>query len=156
MGYDIMAYMDVDQNIMNKIVSEGKFDVTNWEEEKDKEIKKKYKEHFPELDEKFDDFSYFYNPECKMHEFITSHGTNFIRDDERFSNRRYIKLLEDKIGEKMSLRLQNINWTLRTREDAVHIAKGLRTFFPEDNLLQGFANWCDETSKLCSTYELSY
>ena len=82
-------------------------------------------------------------------------GYAFIRDDDRFDNRRYHKLLEDKVGLPFPECLESINYTLRTSEDAIEIAKGLRTFFASDHNLIMFADWLEETCKYCSTYELS-
>ena len=94
-----------------------------------------------------------------MHELYLSptlSGTNFIRDDERFTNRRYHSMLERKIGKDFPNILQTINWSLRDAQDAIEVAEGLETFFADDESLQCFAKWCRKTAEWCCTYELSY
>ena len=149
MGYDLLAYIDADQDEVDKIILENKLDRNDWDARCI--IVEKYKQVHPEIDM---DMMYSFNDRCSMHELYCSHGTNFIRDDERFTNRRYHSWLEQKLGKPFPKILQAINWSLRDAQDAVEIAEGLETFFADDESLQWFAKWCRETAKLCSTYEL--
>ena len=94
-----------------------------------------------------------------MHEIWCTHHSSFIRDDDRFSNRRFQAMLCKRLGKDEDAFpecLKNICWTLNTRDDAVDIAQALDEFFVDDRKLAGFAEWLRETATCCSTYELSY
>lgn len=151
MGYDIVAYIDIDYQAIEKYIKDNKLDI----EENQKQILEWYLgSHYPEIN--IDDVSYYYNKKCDILELSFWYGTNFIRDDQRFNNKRYIMKLEKELNEKWPSCLNYINHNLRSREDAIEISKGLRLFFKEDEDLMYFANWLDMTSKYCSTYELDY
>ena len=154
MGYDMMAYVDVSQEAVDDIIKEGNFNRNDYFGGTARQIADAYKARF--LPDFPFDLYYEYNERCNMHELHASHPTSFIRDDERFDNRRYIKLLEEKVGEEFPDVLQNINWTMRTSDDAVIVADGIRKFFPEYDHLQLFAEWCEKTAEVCGTYELNY
>ena len=91
-----------------------------------------------------------------MHEIYLSHHSTFIRDDERFTNRRYHEMLERKVNRKFPWCLNDINSYIRENVHALKVAKELRIFFPEDGKLMNFADWLEHTAKYCSTYELSW
>lgn len=91
-----------------------------------------------------------------MHEIWSIYSTSFLRDDPRFQNRRFLKMLEEKTGKEVPVVLTNMNFYIRTAEDALEAASGLETFFADDKWLVHFARWLRETAKCCSTYELSY
>ena len=160
MGYDIVAYIDISQDAMEAIIKDGSFDKTNWDDKE--KIANAYKKQFlPDFPDDIgwvyynykhnDDYDYY------MHELCINYGgTNFIRDDPRLNDVRYIKMLEEKVGQELPFILKNINYCLRTSEDAEEIARGIRLFFPNDLEFNQFANWCEKTAKICSTYELSY
>lgn len=98
---------------------------------------------------------YAWNEQCNMHEIFDMIGTNFIRDDDRFENRRFHALLEAKIGRPFPLCLRNINTYLQTSADALKIADELCVFFPDDEPLMFFAKFLRQSAQYCSTYELS-
>ena len=151
MGYDLEAYVEVDQDAVDRIITEGGFNKLAWND--CDMIAKKYNEMYLNTDLKL---FYSYNEKCRMHEISTMIGTNFIRSDERFSNDMYIRMLEKRHGIEFPCVLRNINWSVHNRKDAIEAAKGLETFFKDDGDLMWLASWLRETARFCESYELSY
>ena len=153
MGWDIEAYFDVDQSEITDIVTQHNLDKDDFHH--CDIIAKLYKErHFPHEEDLRP--MYWWNEECGIHEMYDVYPTTFIRDDERFENRRYHDELEKKVGRPFPACLTNINWYVRTSKDAVEVAHELAVWFPDDKALLFFAAWLKTTSAYCSTYELSY
>ena len=152
MGYDLVAYLDVDQERIQEIITRGSYDIHSWE---DSEII--VTEYL-----KLSNFTgcfvcvYEYNDACEMHEIWSIYSTGFLRDDPHIQNRRFLKMIEAKAGKEVPVVLTNMNFYIRTAEDAAEAASGLEAFFAEDKWLVHFAQWLRETAKYCSTYELSY
>ena len=152
MGYDIIAYFDVNQTKINNFIETLDTDIS--ELNKRRAIVDYYRE---QNQVEFDlNICYKYNKKCKIHEFYDCYGTNFIRDDERFTNRRFHQILVEKHNRLFPHCLENINYYLRTDKDAIEVASELEAFFGEDENLMSFVNWLKMTSKYCSIYELSY
>ena len=154
MGYDIMAhFIDIDQNEIEQFITENAIDRTVWKDcQRVREYyKSKHLAETPNLD-----ISYFWNRNLHIHEIYSSQGTNFIRDDARFTNKTYQRILENKYEKPFPRILENINWSLHDAKDALEIAEGLDTFFPEDHELMGFSEWLKATAKYGCVYELSY
>jgi hypothetical protein len=143
MGYAMIAHFDVDQVVMDEIVDRDNHD---WDA-----IAQCYKDIFIPDDIQL---HYEYGKNDQYHQVYSIYPTNSIRDDERFANPRHIKLLEKEVGKPFPQCLTSINTSLHTAGDALEIAEGLYTFFPEDRLLLHFADWLHLTSKYASTYEL--
>lgn len=153
MGWDIEAYFDINQSEIDEIVTHYKLDKDNVHE--CDMIANLYQEkHFP--NEKELRPMYSWNEACNIHEMCDIYRTTFIRDDERFSNWRIHAELEKKVGRPFPACLANINWYIRTSEDAQEVANELAVWFPEDKALMIFAKWLKTTSKYCRTYDLSY
>lgn len=154
MGYDIIAYFDIDQDEIENFIQTYKIDRENWE---NIQLVVDYftKTHLGNLGFTYACIHYDWNKKCNMHEIYTMFGTNFIRDDERLSNERFHKHLEKKIGKPFPHCLSFINWSLRKKEDAVEIANQLHVFFEDDPELMEFAEWLEQTSNYCSFYDLS-
>ena len=152
MGYDIVAYLNIDQCDVTKFISENNIDVDDWEQTE------RIANHFYEKNaNKIARHVYYnYNINVNMHEIYMSHHSSFIRDDERFDNRRFQQILEKEIGKPFPLCLKCINHCITTDKDAIEIARGLRTFFKNDFDLMNFADWLEDTAIICNTYELSY
>ena len=90
MGWDLVAYVDVNQTELDSLMLEHNLDKTNWDHYK--AISDIYKaKHGNKLF-----MNYYWNAKVGMHEMHSRYGINFIRDDERLSNVRYHKLLEQK------------------------------------------------------------
>lgn len=156
MGCDLIAIFDVDQEEIEKFIVENNIDRNDWDKRKlvSEYYKSKYLTETPELY-----IYYFWNRNCKIHEIHSSYGTNFIRDDNRFNNKTYQRMLEKKYMKPYPKCLRNINWSLHTARDAVEIAEGLDTFFSEDDEdedLMHFSKWLKQTAKCNCVYELSY
>jgi len=143
MGYDIVAYFNVNQKQMEDFIVENNINRDDWNQ--DSLMVEYYKGANP--DTKDLKMIYNWNEDCQLHEFFDSYGTNFIRDDRRFSNAFFMR---DK-----PYCLSNINHGLHTAEDAIEIADALEEHFEEDHHLMSFAHWLRTTAKHCFTYELS-
>jgi undecaprenyl pyrophosphate synthase len=98
---------------------------------------------------------YNWNRNCEIHEIFDYYGTNFIRDNERLSNRLYHDVLEEKYQRLFPDCLLDINFYLRTVKNAIEISEELNIFFNDDDDLMCFSNWLRRTSKHCDMYELS-
>jgi hypothetical protein len=153
MGYDLVAYFDVDQQEIENFIEEHEIDRNDYKSSE--KIAGFFKEKY--LKDTNLEPMYGWNKKCGMHELLEYYGgTNFIRDDDRMSNRRYQKMLEEKVGSPFPDVLENINWNVRDRESAIAAADAIDVFFPDDDNLPHFAEWLRTTAKFCSTYELSY
>lgn len=152
MGYDLDAYFDVDQDVVTAYIGEHNLDVNSWHDSD------AIAQHFSNKLgwSKTHTISYAYNQQCNLHEFSASYPTSWIRDDDRFSNRRFKMYLAEKFGKPFPECLENINWCLRTRKDALKVASALDEFFYDDTECGRFAEWLRETAEFASTYELSY
>jgi hypothetical protein len=156
MGYDLLAYFDVDQDAIEKFIQENNIDKNDWKDWRSHElICKYYQQNYMDKNEKLN-LMYSWNKACQIHEIHVSYRTTFIRDDERFTNRRYHAVLEKKFGRRFQNCLRNINWSIHTSADALEVADGLSVFFADDEMLMYFAGWLRITAKYRSTYELSY
>ena len=157
MGYDLRAYVDVDQTKMDYVIKFYRFDKFKFVDSS--QIAKKYKMlYIPELAKTgFQmELSYHFDEACQIHEMYYSVGTNFIRDDERFENRRYqYHVLEQKFGERFPNKLCTMNHTIHNDDNAREAAEALEKWFSEDEHLLNFSKWLRETSRVCNIYELS-
>ena len=154
MGWDIFAFYDVNQENLDRIINDNNIDKEDWEQ--GHIVSKHFKNSYLKEESHRLDAIYSWNKDCNMHEMFDSYRVTFIRDDNRFDNRRFHAELEKRIGQPFPHCLTNICWSLTTRSDAIEIAKALTTFFKEDECLMDFAEWLQQTSKYCSTYRLSY
>ena len=145
MGYDIIAYFDVNQKQMDDFIVENNINRDDWWNEGNLMVEY-YKKENPETKDL--KMYYIWNGKCQLHEIHDSYGTNFIRDDGRFSNAFFMR---DK-----PYCLSDINHGLHTAKDAVEIADALEEHFAEDHHLMSFADWLRTTAKHCVVYELSY
>jgi hypothetical protein len=149
MGYDIYVYFNVNQEAIEEFINLNNIDRNN--SKQDNRIIDYYKEQNPEMKE-LNIYYIWYN---EIHNFYDFYGTNFIRDDPRFTNEEYHIILEEKYQRKFPYILSFLNHNLETAEDAIEIANELSIFFQDDDSLIHFANWLKQTSKYCSTYRLS-
>jgi hypothetical protein len=154
MGFEIIAYYDIDQKDIEQFILANNIDRNSWKQKQ--QIVDFFRAKYLDNDTDIDRLVYFWNEQCKLHEIFDGYGTNFIRRDERFDNRRFQKYLADEIGRPFPECLKNINFSLHTSEDAIEIADELEVFFADDDPLMCFASWLRQTAKYCSTYELSY
>jgi len=146
-----MAIFYVNQEKIEAIINEKNIDRNDFKEHK--RIVYYYKEINPEMKEC--EIIYSWNRKNEIHEFFDFVGTNFIRDDERLSNPQYQQILVEKHQRLFPDCLKNINWYLRTTENAIEIADELTIFFGDDDNLMDFVVWLRKTSKNCAYYELS-
>ena len=145
----MLAYLNIDQDEVSDYIKTHEIDVKNWDQAQ------KVANYF------FSKTSircglYVFNEDCAIHEIFTSYSTSFIRDEKRFTNRRYQEILEKKYNRAFPYCLENINWYVRSNHDAIEVANELRIFFPDDNRLMCFAEWLEDTATFCNTYELSF
>jgi hypothetical protein len=151
MGRDLVAYLDIDQRAVDDIIRDGAFDKNKWDDAQ--RIADTYAEKYVPDPVRL---NYTYNERCDMHEIDTSWSTGFLRCDDRFVNRRCHRLLEERVGQPFPGILHDIDWSVRTRADAIESADGLETFFADDEPMIKFARWLRLSAKYCTTYELSY
>ena len=144
MGYDIIAYFYVNQEQIEEFIVENKIDRDD--SKQDRLVVDYYKSKNPDMKDLH--IIYQWNSECKIHEFFDSYGTNFIRDDIRFSNRRFMQNLPNC--------LSDINYGLHNTEDAIEIAEAIDEYFADDYKLMGFAEWLRTTARNGCMYELSF
>lgn len=152
MGWDLVAYLDVDQEEFESLLLKNGVDREDWEA--CARIAQEYASahHAPEAAAL--SLSHEWNEACGMHEVYVTHSLGFLRDDQRFDNRRYHAMLEKKVGKPFPQCLECIPY-LGTREGALDVADALSDFFGGDERLMHFADWLRVTAKYCSTYELS-
>ena len=89
-----------------------------------------------------------------MHEISCSYPINFIRDDERFDNRRFQAMLCRRLGKDegaFPYCLTHICFNLATRKTAIDIAQALEEFFSDDRDLLHYAAWLRDTATLIET-----
>jgi hypothetical protein len=154
MGYDLVAYFDVDQDEIDRLVQETTADS---EEEAEDEVARRFKEsHVDPVDLGSLKPVYEYNTGAGMHEIWDLTSTGFIRDDARLTNRRYHAMVESRLGKPFPSCLTDINWGVRSRKDALEVADAIDEFFKDEKRFEYFAQWLRVTAKYCSTYELSY
>lgn len=151
MGFDIMAYFYVNQTYIDNFIQENNID--RKDRKQHDRIVEFYKTKYPEV--KDVDIIYSWNRADEIHDFWAYCGTNFIRDDKRFTDERYHRTLIEKHNRLFPDCLTNINLYLRTAKDAIEIADELTIFFGDDDDLMDFADWLRRTSKNCAYYELS-
>ena len=125
MGFDIMVYFYVNQNYIDDFIKEHNIDIKDRKQHK--LIVEYYKTKYPEVKEV--DIMYSWNRNDEIHDFWSFYGTNFIRDDDRFSDERYHRTLIEKHDRLFPDCLTNINLYLRTEKDAIEIADELTIFF---------------------------
>lgn len=143
MGYDIVAYFFANQEEIENFIVENNIDREDWSQ--DKLVVNFFKSKNPQLKDL--SIIYQWKSECNLHEFFDCYGTNFIRDDKRFLNRRFMQ--------KLPQCLCDINYNLHCAEDAFEIAEAIDTHFADDYKLIGFAEWLKITAKEGCVYELS-
>jgi hypothetical protein len=148
MGWDLDAYITLNQDeIRDYIKSHTICLECDWE----------WQSHF--LKSKGIDLEnvyYKYNKLCDIHELCVSYPVSFIRDDERFSDRRYHTFLEKTIGKPFPLCLKTICFYINDTSSALEVSNALETFFPNDVPLMNFAKWLADTAMVCDIYELNY
>jgi len=151
MGCDIFAYFYVNQEEIDDIILENNIDKKDWKQHS--LIVDFYKTKHPEMKEF--EIIYSWNRNDQIHYFFEYHGTNYIRDHKQLSDRPYHRVLEEKHNCVFPDCLLDINYFLRTVNNAIEIADALTIFFSDDDELMCFANWLKRTSKHCARYELS-
>lgn len=145
MGQDITAHFDIDQEQVETFIVQHQIDRADWES-----CRQICRHFFPNIYT-----SYYYDEELGMHEIFFAYGTNFIRDDTRFTDVAYKWSLEKRVGKPFPLCLEFIN-CIRTAEDAIEVADELKVFFPDDSDLMDFAGWLRDTAKYGCRYSFSY
>jgi hypothetical protein len=148
MGIDIDGYVDIQQEEVERLIVESGLDREDDEDQIVELLKKKYV-----AVESKSNFIYRWIPKCELHEFYTF--TNFP-DDERLDNPRFHEKLEKSIGQEYPVCLSGLPWSLRETADAKEVAAAIRVFFAGDRRLGWFADWLEETSKYCKSYETSH
>lgn len=154
MGWDLCAYLDVDQEAMMEIIAQHPdWDEDNYDLEQSESVAREYCKLKNICGLRF---WYSFDKDIGIHEMHTSYRTTFIRDDKRFANPRFIRILEQKHNKPFPDVLENMNWCIRSPLDAIEAADGIETFFGDDEDLMDFARWLRAAAEHCRTWELSY
>lgn len=148
MGWDLVAYADVDQTEVDEYINTIGLDKTNWDDED------QIGAHFSR--KKDIEVMYNWNEESQLHELFCIYRVTHIRDDERFSNPFRQMELAKTWGFPFPDTLKWVLWNISKRSEALHVAYELRLLFPDDPDLTYFANWLTKTAEFCDRYELSY
>ena len=149
MGWDIIAYFDIDQKIIDDFILSNNINKNDSKQTKAIEIY--FKENYLKKGQLLWP-KYLWNEESKMHEMYDRYCITFIRSDDRFENHED---LEKKIGRPFPNCLKRITWDIHSSNDALEIAKELWNFFPDDMTIFMFAKWLYQTSQYCSTYNFT-
>ena len=156
MGYDIVAYYNINQSIADSYIKEN---AVNLNDPKSyKELVKFLYKHSTGLDYTENTYViYHYNKKLGLHELTDFFGVNFVRDDDRLSNLRYHAILAEKVGKPYPDCLHKYNMLMiRNKANAKRIANAIRVFFSDDSDLLCYADWLEKTAKYCDFYEESY
>lgn len=150
MGYDIMAYFHVNQEEMEKYITDNNLDKKKYKD-CDK-ISDYYKAKY--LDNTPINILYYWNSSEQEHRIMSYYGINFIRDHMLFHNEEHQKELEQKYNRKFSPLFYCFFYHMRTPKDAQEIAEELSIFYQDDEDLMYFAKWLRETSDYAIRYDL--
>lgn len=154
MGYDIVAYFDIDQEEIESFIHKNSIDRSDWNQSNS--IADHYRAKHLNNNPVFNYILYEWEEGCRLHEVFDYYGgTNFIRDDERLTNKRYQTVLSSRIGRPFPDCLRCIHMYVSTSEDAIEVANELCMFFAEDDNLMHFASWLKLTANYGCTYEFS-
>ena len=131
MGYDIVAYFEVDQEKIEDFIVEHNIDI------RIKQLGSLVVDYYKTCNPDMKDLHMIYDwdEDCQKHEIYDLFGTNFVRDDIRFSDT------------SLPYCLTGLLYNLHTTEDAVKIAEALEEHFKEDHHLMSFAHWLRTISK---------
>ena len=163
MGYDIIIKFPINQDDIEDFVCKNKIDKNDSNQKG--MIIDYYKKQNPNMAEI--NLCYYWSQSEYMHVFFDYYGTNFLRNDKRFTEKALQQQLAEKYGRDFPKCLINLSYQYQfnTSEDAVEIAEALMLFFndiddddDDDNnfRLICFAKWLLRTSKINgATYELS-
>lgn len=156
MGWDLVAYIDIEQTEVEEYILQEGLDKTDW---KNGDTIAEFFRNKLGLDKQLYYLYYNWNQECKLHELFMMHRVTYVRDDERLSNRRYHLEYKKRTGRDFPSCLNGFLNYIRDPEDALQVAAALRNVFGQEEDDKGYAylaNWLEETAKICNMYELSY
>ena len=152
MGYELEANVDVDQKFMTELAQELETDIGDYESLN--RLGNTYLERkIPSMSLNLHECRY--NKAREMYKMLFTYYTNWLRDDSRLADRRYIKMLEEKHKRNYPHVLCYMNHCIMTDENAIEAANALKVFFPNDENLAVFASWLENTAEHCSTYQLN-
>ena len=98
MGYDQVAYLDIlDQDEVSAFIADNKLNPDEWNAMKRIGAEFGNRGLPPGRDL---GWYYTFNESCDMHEIRCSHQSNYIRDDDRFNNRRFQAMLCKRLGKE--------------------------------------------------------
>lgn len=149
MGWDLIAHFPVIQKQINEFINSNNCD----DEEK---IARYYVETCLEEEDNSMDVYYYWNDDSNQHEIYSAYRVNFICNDERLCDDRFLEQLAEKVGRDFPRCLRSICWEVRTPKDAIEVAQELQVFFPDDEEIMWFANWLLKVSKYCTHFDLSW
>ena len=167
MGCNLYVYYDIDQNAIEEYIKSNNLDVIN-KEDYNKIIHFCKTELIPDVN--YDSYLFYkWDQELCIHKFCSSYPVNFIRDDNRFTDKYHHKIFEKKHGVPFPSCLDYLLINIHNKCDALEIAENLEKYFPCDEntddedidydsnyRLMYFAKWLRQSAKYSLYYELDY
>jgi len=161
MGWYLDVYFDIDQKAVEEYIKTNNLDVTNIQHRAMIQTFCKI-ELIPDVN--YDSYLYYKcDPELGIHKLRNSYPVNFIRNDERFTDKYYHKMFEKKHGVPFPNCLRCLLFGIHDKKDALDVAENLEKYFPYDEYadnsnysLMCFAKWLRQSAKYSLYYELDY
>lgn len=134
MGWSIDAYYNISNIEIDYFIQEHNIKNNN-------EISKHFYEKLTGKEYNIYSSVHYYNKDGE-HYIYEYYQCNCIRDHK-------------KLHEKPPNMLGTCLLWIRSSDDAIQIAKNLRDYYHDDDVLINFAEWLETTSKYCHLYKLS-
>ena len=162
MGYDLIAYFDVDQDEIEQFVQNNKID-----REDDEQLTEKVVGYYID---KYDLPIHFngrkynttvpfkvycdYNDNSNKYNVYTSYRVGFARNNVIFYDDEYKKILENKFGKKIPYSFDPV-W-IYSKKQALETIECLEIFYKDEEYVEYYLEWLKFASKYCNEWELSY
>jgi hypothetical protein len=141
MGVCLNIYLDIDQNTITKYIDDNNLDKSNYID--NTTISNHF---FPDLD-----VSCYYDEDLDIYKIYVSYGINFIRDNKKFNDIVYHKILEKKHCKKFRCSYFDIRG-MSNKEDIINIIAEIRFWFSDEEDFICFSNFLEKILK----YEIIY
>jgi len=164
MGWYLDVYFNIDQKSVEEYIKTNNLDVTNIQHRAMIQTFCKI-ELIPDVN--YDSYLYYKcDPELGIHKLRNSYPVNFIRNDNRFTDKYYHTMFEKKHGVPFPRCLIYLLYRIHDKKDALDVAENLEKYFPCDEddesaddsnyRLMCFAKWLRQSAKYSLYYELDY
>lgn len=146
MSLHLYAYLNVDQEQIDKIIKENKYNIDDSDDiieicEKYKDLNGLHKNLI---------LSYSYDDDMDFHKLYSYFHINYIKDN----NELYIKYLENKYGTDGYLNILNNLINVYTKDDAINMYNAIKRYLSVYEELNLYKEWLLNTSECCDEYEI--